>query len=206
MKFKTSTTEMRDYGLITFKSTTEEPSTFEFPIDSLEFWYPLDNRYTLSYSASRDHLYVTTATKSISENVKYGIDTMAGRAKSTECRTTTTELYMAPVAKRNAEIKAYCQANGIVFLGKPCTMKELEKSYKRIGDILDLLNGRLEQIYLDTYVGGDLEALIEFNSLNDFNRSNALDKVTTAKHREYFSIIGEVYAMLSLVRKFYVRG
>lgn len=171
---------------------------WEFDIDTLADWYPLNLNYEYRYSTRKEDMYlVSTDSKGVNNSYQIKEKKTKSEANNREaitCINWNNDL----VKERNREVMAFAKGLGITTFQDEWNNRDIADSFVIVSDCLDNLKrtigARFKEFHkkdeVQGYVNGGLEEkeIIMFNYINE-------------DEQEIYFKLGEIYTMLNLMKK-----
>jgi len=181
-------------GLLLIVETTEkEELSLDMPLDKIHYWYPFNINFYYKYSEAEEYLYLVK--DPVYEGVNhYKADVLKRSSKLSKRNGVMFHPY---VYIRNRYIINRAKSLGIPTIDEEYTAKEIQEGYNKLRDITStLVEDRIEKRVLE---GIDVEEDIMSNTEEDW--TSLVYSSMTPEEEELFLEVGEIYSMLSVMRK-----
>jgi len=178
------------------KTTGQEKKDFLLPVENIQYWYPFNVNFSYVYSDAREQLYLVMDKEYKSRGGKdyYGTDILKNTQPLEELNGT---MFHQKVYDRNNYIMVRAKFLGLKkTLLEEYTIEDVEQGFNRLHTVVKSIKNKIEA---RVTIGSD-ELLYA-----PARRSEDWDKMiydnATLEEWELLEEIGEIYSMLSLMRK-----
>lgn len=172
-------------------TTDKELLHYELPTEKVHYWYPFNINFFYKYSMSKKFMYLVKEKDYDGENI-YNVDILKRSKPLGERKGVMFHPY---VYKRNRYIIEKARALGIPTVKDSYNLQDVQKGFSDLDLLIHAVKGRVEDRYIAH--GGALEAP-EVPS-DDWDR--AVYNVMTVEEQKVLQEFGEIYSMLTVMRK-----
>lgn len=176
---------------LTVSTTDKEFKEYEVTPHKVYYWYPFNVNFFYKYSNSKRFLYLVKEKDYTGENI-YNVDILK-RSKPLGQRKGV--MFHPYVYKRNRYIIDKARDLGIPTLKDNYDLRDVQKGFEDLDLVTQTVKGRVEDRYIA--YGGTLEA----PKVPNDDWDEAVYNVMTTEEQEIFHELGEMYAMLTVMRK-----
>lgn len=181
-----------DYVKLEIPKTDEGWKTIELPKRGIQYWYPFNSNFYYQYSTKKEFMYIVKDKKFKGENY-YKADILK-RSKPLKY---SGEIPLNPkVYRRNREIIRNAKKLGIPTIDEMFDEEDVKNGFMLLKDLLDGLKEDIETRLLEE--SNELDELI--SDLGSDREKTIYDNLTEYESEDLV-IIGEMYAMMGIMRK-----
>lgn len=188
-------------GEMKVRTSKLQEATFNYPLSTVQYWYPFNNNYEYRYSEKKNILYLVMSEPKL-EYTDYYIEENTERTESNHGVFSPTSWYCAVVDSDNVRVIAYAQRLGLRadFYAEdaPYTVKDLEKDYKIIKGYEWRVIEDIRKRVMKTF---NQQEYNKYYGMEDENRSSMILSRATPSELSELRMIGKVFTMLSVLRK-----
>lgn len=181
-----------DEVLLEVRTTGKEIKEVFLPKESLHYWYPFNINFKYNYTDSKQFLYLVKEKDYEGKNY-YNVDILK-RTKALPQKNGI--MFNEPVFLRNMYIISKAMSLGIPTILDVYTLADVELGFSALSNCIQVVKERAEDTYLQA--GGE-----PFYS--QIGRSEEWDELVykhmSPEEREILIELGEIYAMLTVMRK-----
>lgn len=183
----------KENKLLTLKvpTTGGEEKGFEFPVHNVHHWYPLNINFYYRYTNSKEFLYLVMDNGFTGENY-YNVDILK-RTKPLQVRDGV--MFHPHVYKRNRYIISKARKLGLPTLRDTYTIEDVQKGFDKLGSMIQLVKDRIEDRMVEE---GNEDILFD---IVEEEWDKIIYKHTTPEEDNVLTEFGEMYSMLSVMRK-----
>jgi hypothetical protein len=188
-------TYMEHDNTVTLVAPTTGDNDFKelnFPLVNIHHWYPFNVNFTYKYSNSKKHLYLVKGNEYEGENLY----NTASLKQSRPLPIIDGVPDHAHVHKRNAELMEYAQSLGIPVMSGQYSMDDVQRGFKELDNLIKLLKSSIESRLIEELE----ERVYEVHKATEA-WDKAVYEVATKEELDVLERFGEIYTMLSLMRK-----
>jgi hypothetical protein len=179
-------------------TTGKEKKELFLPKTHIHYWYPFNINFSYKYTDSKGFMYLVKEKNYEGENV-YNVDILK-RTKVLPLRNGTP--FNEAVFNRNMYIMDKASATGIKTLLDDFTLEDVKKGFKKAGEILSLIKAQVERRNLAET--GEHQFFFQTMPTEDWDE--LIYSKATEKESQVILEIGEIYTMLSVMRKLVEEG
>jgi hypothetical protein len=184
--------EHEDKITLQIQTTGDEVKEFLLPIMNVHYWYPFNINFTYRYTNSKGYLYLIKERDYLGENL-YKVDILK-RTKPLEDRNGV--MFHPNVYQRNKYIIEKAKSFGLPVITEVYKLEDVERGFGQISTLVKVIKGRVEDRFFDKNEDAWYSPEIP---------TDEWDQAVYAYAEEdeliYLQELGEMYTMLSLMRK-----
>lgn len=178
---------------LTVDTTDKQDITQQVPKENIHYWYPFNINFHYKYSKAEGYLYLVKDAMYEGDN-HYKADILK-RTKKLNKRDGV--MFHPHIYRRNRYIMSKARTIGVVTLIDDFTSKDVTLGYQKLRDITNaVIEGRVEKRILES-MGED----IQYNEEYEGDWVDLVYNSLTPKEEETLLEVGEMYVMLSVMRK-----
>jgi hypothetical protein len=174
------------------QTTGDEVAEFLLPVMNVHYWYPFNINFTYRYTNSKGYLYLVKERDYTGENL-YKVDILK-RTKPLEDRNGI--MFHPSVYQRNKFIIEKAKSLGLPVITGVYDMPTVDKGFKQLDQLIKLVKSRIEERFLES----DDEAWYA-PEIPTEDWDQAVYEHAKEEELTYLQEFGEMYTMLSLMRK-----
>lgn len=175
-------------------TTDKDFKEFRLPKMNVHYWYPFNINFSYKYSSSKDYMYLVKEKGYTGDN-HYKVDVLK-KTKPLDKRGGV--MFHPYVYKRNKKIISRAKELNIPVITDSFNLEIVEDGFAQIGVLIHTLKNRVEDRVSDKY-GLDLYKY-EPKPLNE-EWDKDIFEVMTEDERFFLLELGEIYSMLTVMRK-----
>jgi hypothetical protein len=184
--------EHEDKITLQIQTTGDEVKEFLLPIMNVHYWYPFNINFTYRYTNSKGYLYLVKERDYTGENL-YKVDILK-RTKPLGDRNGV--MFHPNVYQRNKYIIEKAKSFGIPVITEPFKIEDVELGFNQISTMIKVIKGRVEDRFFDNNEDAWYSPEIPTDEWDRAVYEHAKEDELT-----YLQELGEMYTMLSLMRK-----
>ena len=177
-------------GVVLTVPTTEKGETlFVFPTQNIHYWYPFNINFSYKYSESKRYLYLTK--EKDYEGPNYYEVTILKKTKPLDEKDWT--MFHPKVYERNMHTIQLAKRVGIVTIDQKYTAEDIVYGYEKVARMIEALKN---SIYRRAFGFSELSQPLHTEGWDE-----EIYREMTAEESEMMVEFGEIYAMLTVMRK-----
>lgn len=192
----------KDTGVLTYKTSTYEEQTVEFPADSIQDWYPFDLNYTYRYSATNKRFFLVLLELE-AETKRYNVHSNRDRSISNTAVFRPTDWYCPEVKIENAKVIQYAKDLGLKTIEDDLTYSQVCATIRILGDKEQELFRNLENDVFDRLKSEPSydKLLSTFLKMGNEDRYSFILNKISQEDKEKLKAFGQMYCMYGIMRK-----
>lgn len=172
-------------------TTDKGVKNYELSMENVFYWYPFNVNFYYRYSRSKQFIYLVKEEDYHGENV-YNVDILK-RSKRLENRNGV--MIHPHVYKRNMYIMGRAKDLGLPTMREEYTIQDVEGGFSRLDVLIRTVKDSIENRLLDS---GEEEKHLQSGS-DEWDKE--VYSIATEKELQVIQEFGEMYAMLTVMRK-----
>lgn len=179
--------------LLIVETTEKEELTTEMPMEKIHYWYPFNINFYYKYSEAEEYLYL------VKDPVYDGVNHYKADVlkRTNKLNKRDGVMFHPHVYRRNRYIINRAKQLGITTIDGTYTSKDIQQGYNKLRDLTStLVEDRIEKRVLD---GINIEEDAIGDTEEDW--TSLVYSSMTPEEEELFLEVGEIYSMLSVMRK-----
>lgn len=192
----------KDTGVLTYKTSTYEEQTIEFPADSIQDWYPFDLNYTYRYSVPHKRFFLVLLELE-AETKRYNVHSNRDRSISNTAVFRPTDWYCPEVKIENAKVIQYAKDLGLKTIEDDLTYSQVCATIRILGDKEQELFRNLEDDVFDRLKSEPSydKLLSTFLKMGNEDRYSFILNKISQEDKEKLKAFGQMYCMYGIMRK-----
>jgi hypothetical protein len=184
--------EHEDKIKLQVQTTDGEVKEVLLPTMNVHYWYPFNINFSYKHTDSKNYLYLVKERDYVGGNL-YKVDILK-RTKPLENRNGV--MFHPNVYQRNKYIIEKAKSFGLPVITEPYKLDDVEEGFHQLSTLIKLIKGRIEDRFFDKNEDAWYSPDIPTDEWDQ-----AVYRYAKQDELTYLQELGEMYTMLSLMRK-----